>query len=156
MKRVSCLHYERTSNQRRNFHMYKTNPPSLVISSILCEFDMIFRVILWMVERLSASNDGIRLLTCYCFTNSKVKDCSCLLSRSRNFVLLLDTQLMSMTVEEGNGHELQPTHFVRHVWNYRHFNIMSQFKSNFKKRPLRSAKILCSMCTFSKRAQIKL
>jgi len=55
-----------------------------------------------MVERLSASNDGIRPLTCYCITNSMVKYCSYLLSRSRNFVLLLDTQFMSMPVQEGN------------------------------------------------------
>jgi hypothetical protein len=56
-----------------------------------------------MVERLSASNDGIRPLTFYCVTNSMVKVCSYLLPGSRDFVLLLDTQFMSVNVKEGNG-----------------------------------------------------
>jgi len=55
-----------------------------------------------MVERLSASNDGIRPLICYCITNPMVKGCSYLLSRLRKFVLLLDTQFMYMIVKEGN------------------------------------------------------
>jgi hypothetical protein len=42
MKRAPCLHYERRSNQRRKFQMHKINLPSVVNSSVLCEFNMYF------------------------------------------------------------------------------------------------------------------